>query len=175
MALQVSFRVVGIYCYFENLQLPTVTKDSTVKQVMDAIVAQNLNFGYTSIQMGGKPIVNSMSYLYSNQSEKPFNATDPTPGQRSLQMPMDASLVWQYYRSVTGTINGSVCEIKLLAQNQPSFADLPLDYNDPFFGTLPAGFEVQTYNLTWRLVRIQMSASKQAAYMAAHVDALRAL
>lgn len=174
MALQISFRVVGIYCYFENLQLTTVTKDSTVQQVMDAIQAQPLGFSYNSIQMGGKPIVTSMSYTYTNQSEKPFNASDPTPGPRTLSMPMDASQVWQYYRSVTGTINGAVCELKLFAQNQPSFADLPLDYNDPFFGTLPEGFVVQTYNLTWRLVSIQMSPTKQAAYMAAHVEALRA-
>lgn len=174
MALHVSFRVVGIYCYFEDLQLTTVSQKNTVKDVMDAIQAVKPDFGYTSIPMDGKLIVNEMSYRYTDKSKQPYNASDPTDGLRKLPMPMDASQVWQYYRSVTGKIDGTVCELKLFAQNQPSFADLPLDYNDSNFGSLPANFVVSTYNLTWRLVSIQMSPTKQAAYMAAHVDALRA-
>ena len=62
---------------------------------------------------------------------------------------------------------------KLLSQGQPSFAKLSLDYNDPFFGKLPANFKVSTYNLTWRLVQIQMSPANQAKFMLAKANALQ--
>ena len=175
MSLQVSFRVVGLYCYFENLQLPNVNAQSTVKDVMNEVKNVQPAFDYKSVLMDGKEIVDTMSYDFTSSSRTPYNASGTPPdGLRDLSNVIaGTSLVWQYYRSVTGSIDGSVCEIKLLSQGQPSFAKLSLDYNDPFFGKLPANFKVSTYNLTWRLVQIQMSPANQAKFMLAKANALQ--
>lgn len=175
MSLQVSFRVVGLYCYFENLQLPNVTAQSTVQEVMNAVQDVESDFSYKSVNMGGKEIVDTMSYDFTSSSKTPYNTSGrPADGPRDLSNQIgDTSLVWQYYRSVTGSIDGSVCEIKLLSQGQPSFATTPLDYNDSFFGSLPANFQISTYNLTWRLVQIQMSPEKQANFMLAKANSLQ--
>ncbi|MFC4632593.1 hypothetical protein ACFO3O_01665 [Dokdonia ponticola] len=175
MSLQVSFRVVGLYCYFENLQLSNVSPQSTVQEVMNAVQGAESAFSYKSVDMGGKEIVDTMSYDFTSNSRTPYNSSGtPAQGSRDLSNKMgDTSLVWQYYRSVTGSIDGSVCEIKLLSQGQPSFATTPLDYNDSFFGSLPANFQISTYNLTWRLVEIQMSPEKQAAFMLAKANAIK--
>ncbi|MEL6558996.1 MAG: hypothetical protein AAFQ94_12480 [Bacteroidota bacterium] len=174
MSLQVSFRVVGLYCYFQNLQLDNVTETSTVKQVLDAIKAKESAFDYAAVDLGGKEIVDTMSYSYSDSSLKPFNATNPSNGFRDLSNHIaSTSLIWQYYRSVTGSMNGSEpFEIKLLSRGQPSYAIQKLNFNDSFFGALPTGFEISTYNLTWRLVQIQMSPENQAKFMIAKANLL---
>jgi len=177
MSLQVSFRVVGLYCYFQNLIVPNVTAASTVKAVMDQIVLLQPSFGYQSIVLPGndKEIVDEMSYTFGPNSTQPFNASQPTPGARSMVGTIGpTSLVWQYYRSVTGSIDGTVCEIKLIDDGQESFATQPMNAYDPRFGAVPANFDISTYNLTWRLVQIQMSAENQARFMQAKADALKA-
>lgn len=177
MSLQVSFRVVGLYCYFQNLIVPNVTATSTVKSVMDQIVLLQPSFGYQSIVLpgNGKEIVDEMSYTFGPNSTRPFNASQPTEGARSLVGKIGpTSLVWQYYRSVTGSIDGTVCEIKLIDDGQESFATQAMNAYDPRFGAVPARFDISTYNLTWRLVQIQMSAANQARFMQAKVDALKA-
>lgn len=151
MSLQVSFRVVGIYCYFENLVLETVSPSSTVKEVMDAIAAVRPAFSY-----GGGDEVSTMSYTFGPESTQPYNTlTRPSNGYReeSELMGPGGGTVWQYYRSVTGAINGTNCEIKTISKGQPKFAATALnkDLN------VPSGFDIATYNLTWRLVRIQMT------------------
>lgn len=174
MALQVSFRVVGLYCYFQNMQLNGVTPTSTIQEVMNAITKANSAFQYTSINSSGKEIVNSMSYDFGPNSTVPFNASGtPKNGFRDLQISIgNTSLIWQSYRSVTGSINGSVCEIKLITKGQPSFATTALNYYDPFFGQVPEGFNISTYNLTWRMVQIQMSPENQAKYMMALANSM---
>ncbi|MEM8908029.1 MAG: hypothetical protein AAGD05_09310, partial [Bacteroidota bacterium] len=61
-----------------------------------------------------------------------------------------------------------------LSRGQPSFANQPLNFYDSFFGAIPDNFQIHTYNLTWRLVQIQMSPENQAKFMAAQATALRA-
>ena len=174
MSLQVSFRVVGVYCYFENIRPTGVTASSSVKEVMDAISAEKPDFKYTPITLpSGKELVDTMSYDFTDTSTTPYSSSGrPQNGFRDLSNDIGAtSLVWQYYRSVTGTIDGTVCEIKLFNQGQPSFATTALDNNYSRFGSIPPNFQVSTYNLTWRLVKIQMSPEKQAAFMLAKANA----
>ena len=57
MTTKVTFRVVGIYCYFPYLELPVEPTD-TVKKVMDAIVQAQPAFSYHGTSGG----VDNMSY-----------------------------------------------------------------------------------------------------------------
>lgn len=175
MSLQVSFRVVGLYCYFENLHLPSVHPTSTIQQVMDALKIAEPTFNYSAINMDGKEIVNNMSYNFGPNSKTPYNSSRrPDDGPRDLSNHIgDTSLVWQYYRSVTGIFNRTVCEIKCLSQGQPSFSTTALNYYDPFFGAIPPEFNISTYNLTWRLIQVRMSPEKQAKFMLAQAKALQ--
>jgi hypothetical protein len=168
MSLQVSFRVVGLYCYFENLQLPTVGPTSTVKQVMDAIVVAKPAFNYTA----NAQFVDTMTYDFTGASTTPYNSTKPVaPGMRALTDTLgNPSLIWQYYRSVTGSIDGTVCEIKLISSAQDSFTTRAINAYDSYFGGLPANFQISTYNLTWRLVKIQMTPARQQAFMQAKIN-----
>ena len=177
MTINVSFRVVGLYCFFENLEIPGLTEDSTVKEVMDAIAGMQTDFSYQSAMVNNKEIVDTISYTFSNDSQVPFNASTPiAQGFRDLENQIGKlGTVWQYYRSATGSIDGgSPFEVKLLSRGQPSFAALPLNYNDPSLGSsLPDGFEVGAWNLTWRLVQIQMSPERQAQFMQGKAESLR--
>jgi hypothetical protein len=164
MAILVSFRVVGIYCYIPFFPV-NAAPETTVKSVMDAIVDANLGFGY---QPNNGDSVQTLSYDYREASTRPFNTVAlPTSGPRSLteNISDDPALVWQYYRSVSGVIDGARCEIKLVSGGQPSFATQPLNANDVDFGTLPSKFEIINYNLTWRLVQLQLSPEKKALLM----------
>ncbi len=179
--LVVSFRVVGIYCYFENLALQGVTPNSTVKDVMLAIKAtpEGSFFNFESGAMpSGKEVVNKISYEFNDGSRTPYNTSArPANGYRDLENKLDAMpyLVWQYYRSVTGTIDNSVVEIKLISKGQPSFADQPLNYFDPYFGSIPASFVPSTYNLTWRLVQLQLSPEKVEKFQVAQQNIVKSL
>ena len=170
MSLQISFRVVGLYCYFKNLQLSTVGPTSTVKAVMDAVVAAKPAFNY---KPNGQ-FVDTMTYDFTSNSTTPYNSTPPVaPGMRALSDNLgNPSLIWQYYRSVTGSIDGTVCEIKLISGGQDSFAVRPMNAYDPYFGAVPANFQISTYNLTWRLVQIQMTPARQQAFMHAKIDTM---
>ena len=176
--LQVSFRVVGLYCYFENLQVPNVSAASTVKQVMDAITGIESAFSYKSVILpNGKEVVETMSYDFSSSSTVPYNSSpNPPIGPRDLSMVLsnNTSLIWQYYRSVTGSIDGTVCEIKLISDSQESFATRSLNAFDSRFGGIPANFQISTYNLTWRLVELQLSPEKAANFMLAKANAIKA-
>ncbi|MEL6863096.1 MAG: hypothetical protein AAFP19_01700 [Bacteroidota bacterium] len=178
MSLQVSFRVVGLYCYFENLQVPNVDPNSTVKEVMDQIVNMNLNFDYKTIEFGDnkKLLVDEMSYTFTDQSRVPYNSSTPSNGPRDLSNVIaGTSLVWQYYRSATGSFDGGApCEIKYITSGQPSFADTPMNAFDSRFGAIPPNFNISTYNLTWRIVQIQMAPELQARFMAAKAAAYAA-
>lgn len=171
MSLQVSFRVVGLYCYFENLQLPTVGPTSTVKAVMDQIVIAKPAFNYTA----NAQFVDTMTYDFTSGSKTPYNSTPPVaPGMRAMTDNLgNPSLIWQYYRSVTGSIGGTVCEIKLISNGQDSFTKRVMNDYDPYFGAVPANFQISTYNLTWRLVQIQMTPARQQAFMQAKIDAMQ--
>ena len=159
MSVTVSFRVVGLYCYFENLVLPNCTPSSTVQQIMDAIAAAQPAFSY-----GAGNEVTEMAYTFSDSSTQPYNTLSrPKNGYRSESESIGSvANVWQYYRSVTGSINGTVCEIKIISPGQPKFNETALNQNL----VVPAGFNISTYNLTWRLVRLQLTPEAQAKRLA---------
>jgi hypothetical protein len=167
MSLQISFRVVGIFCYFENLQLENLSPTSTVKEVMLAISQAKSDFSFKAGPTNsGKEIVDTLGYAFSDLSTTPYNTSRrPANGFRDMSVQLgNTSLVWQYYRSVTGTIDGATCEIKLITNGQPSFALLQLNDFDPFFGSIPSNFKIDTYNLTWRLVQIQLAPESVASF-----------
>lgn len=171
MSVQVSFRVVGLYCYFENLVLPSVSPGSTVKEIMDAVKAAQPAFDYKSGPTStGKEIVDTLSYTYGPGSTRPYNTAGvPADGFRSESNSLGGvSLVWQYYRSVTGTIDGAPYEIKIITPGQPSFATTPLNTNL----SVPSSFQLATYNLTWRLLRIELTPETQSRFLAAKTKAL---
>lgn len=174
--MTVSFRVVGIYAYFENLDLPSVNPNSTVKEVMDAIVKARPEFSYLTMTLpSGKELVNEMTYTFGPGSTKPYSSSQPSPGKRSIPMNIannGISHIWQYYRSVSGSINGEVAEVKLFNDGQPSFAERPIGANNSRFGVIPSGFNVSTYNLTWRLVAIEMQPPVQAMFLAAQAKSM---
>ena len=176
MSVQVSFRIVGLYCYAENVMLPDNDPGDTIESIMDALKTY-VPYGYVSGTLpNGKEIVDTLSFSYVGDQpplKVPYNAKNPTAGFRDLSNNIGpTSLVWQFYRSVTGKIDGEIVEIKLLQKGQPSFTDQVLNFNDPFFGSIPDSFEPSTYNLTWRLVQIQMSPESQAKFIAAKAKAL---
>ena len=182
MSLNVSFRVVGLYCFFENMLVDNVDENSTVKAVMDQIVAAKANdpdvFSYKPTTMGGSEIVDSLKYDFtSNVSQDPFNSTLPiAPGERELSNQIgNLGLVWQYYRSVTGSVGGGApFEVKLLSRGQPSFANQSMNFNDPTLGSsVPDGFVAGAYNLTWRLVQIQMTPQTQAKFSESKINLMR--
>ncbi len=161
MSVKVNFRVVGLYCSLPNITLHGVTSQSTIKEIMDAIKAHDPSFDYGHVvSNNNKIIVDHISYNFLNgQSDKPYNSSPVIEnGSRVLNNQLHNSPVsiWQYYRSITGTINGARCELKLFSVSQPSFSITKLDDNDNSLGTIPEGFVIESYNLTWRLVKIEM-------------------
>jgi hypothetical protein len=167
MTTKVTFRVVGIYCYFPYLDLP-VEPGHTVKEVMDAIVQAQPAFSY--FDPNGNVV--TMSYNYSEASTRPLNTVNPGPanGPRDEQEVVGSSqaLAWQYYRSVSGKFPGddTLYEIKIA---NPTFTQPPYNQTPLNAGIqVPSGFSIFNFNLTWRLLRLQLSpeaAAKRAQRM----------
>ncbi len=171
MTTKVTFRVVGIYCYFPYLDLPVEPTD-TVKKVMDAIVSVQPAFNYTDV----RGTVDTMSYTFSDGSTVPFNTYGgpdkrPDNGPRDEQEVLGSSqaLAWQYYRSISGKFPGddTLYEIKIANPTftQPPFSKTALNWGEQ----VPSGFSIFNYNLTWRLLKLQISAegaAKRAQRMA---------
>lgn len=164
MTTKVTFRVVGIYCYFPYLELPVEPTD-TVQQVMDAIKIKRPAFNYACKD----GTVDMMSYDFSTESTVPPNvygapAEKPKPGPRDEEELVGSSqaLAWQYYRSVSGTIGDdkSLYEIKIVndTSSQPKFSETALNWGEQ----VPSGFSIVRYNLTWRLLKLQLSAEGAA-------------
>ena len=164
MTTKVTFRVVGIYCYFPYLDLPVEPTD-TVQQVMDAIKIVRPAFDYTPI----RGTVDSMSYTFSDESTVPFNTYGgpdkrPENGSRIEKELLGSSetLAWQYYRSISGNFPGddTLYEIKIANPTftQPPFSETALNWGEQ----VPSGFSIFNYNLTWRLLKLQISAEGAA-------------
>ena len=162
MTTKVTFRVVGIYCYFPYLDLP-VEPGHTVKEVMDAIVQAQPAFKYTD--KGGT--VDMMSYNYTVGSTRPFNTygNGPKNGPRDEEELVGSSqaLAWQYYRSISGRFPGddTLYEIKIANPTftQPKYSQTALN-----FGTqVPSNFAIFNYNLTWRLLKLQLTPEASVA------------
>ena len=172
MALTVNFRVVGVFCYLPNLSFPQLSPQSTVKEVMDAIAAQNSDFKYDA---GGTPLkVDRIQYTFGPTSIKPpnsrlFHPGDPRQnGTRDIETNLgNTALVLQYYRSVSGLVDGVPVELVLPTVGQPSFEITAL--NAGF--TPPPSFQPVAYNLTWRLVQIQISDETRTKFLSAKLDA----
>ena len=65
MALTVSLRVVGVFCYLKDVSLPQLSPQSTVQEVMDAIAAKIPAFTYESGEVAGhKLLVDRIQYTY---------------------------------------------------------------------------------------------------------------
>ena len=165
MTTRVTFRVVGIYCYFPDLDLPVEPTD-TVQKVMDAIKIVRPAFNYA--YKGGT--VDMMSYDFSDASTIPPNvygapANRPKSGPRDEEELVGSSqaLAWQYYRSVSGTFGDdkSLYEIKIVndTPTQPKFSETALNFGQQ---KGPANFTIVRYNLTWRLLKLQLSAEGAA-------------
>ncbi|NET00840.1 MAG: hypothetical protein F6K61_09755 [Sphaerospermopsis sp. SIO1G1] len=154
MTIPVTFRVVGIYCYFQTLQVP-VEPTATVKEVMEAIQNMGLRFSFETNSTGS--FVNKLSYDYQSNGNHPSKRPSNTSrqnldGSHSIEESGNGnvSTVWQYYRSTTVKIGGSPFEIKTITPGQPSFATTSLNKDV----NIPSGSSIQAYNLTWRLVSI---------------------
>ena len=184
MAIKVNFRVVGVYCFFKDLQLEDVNPDSTVAQVMEAIKAVRPSFNYISATLdrdgdgdpsNDKEIMYKMLYKFNKEtgSVQPPNTFElPEDGFRDLDATFAAAggdSNWQYYRSVTGTLDGKRYTIQQISPGQPSHAKQPLNADLQ----VPEGFAIETYNLTWRLLRIQMKAENRLRFMEAYVKAMK--
>ena len=164
MTTKVTFRVVGIYCYFPYLDLPVEPTD-TVQQVMDAIKKVQPAFNYTDV----RGTVDTMSYTFSDGSTVPFNTYGgpdkrPDNGPRDEQEVLGSSqaLAWQYYRSISGKFPGdnTLYEIKIANPTftQPKYSQTALNWGEQ----VPSGFSIFNYNLTWRLLKLQISAEGSA-------------
>lgn len=164
--LKITFRVVGLYCYLPVMRFDDLSPTSTIKQVMDKIVSVNPDFRYES---GAD--VNTIAYDYTRSSNVPPNVlTPPAIGNRSLSESLgNTALVWQYYRSVTVPISGQNYEIKLITPGQPAFSTTPLNTNL----ILPPGSSDDIcFNLTWRLIQIQLTPQALQARLARRQEAL---
>lgn len=179
MPVTVSFRIVGLYCYAENVELPDNSPSDTVETIMEALKSKFTYEYFPGETPGGKEIVDTFEFTYPDPLppplKEPYNSKNPSPGHRSLSnVPAieKTALIWQFYRSVTGTIDGKTVEIKLLQKGQPSFTEQLLNFNDPYFGEIPPSFDPHTYNLTWRIVQIELTPESQAKFIAVKAQAL---
>jgi len=170
MPLTVNFRVVGVYCLLENLSFPHLSPQSTVQEVMLAIEDQNQDFKFHPRK--GSSLVDYIEYTFGSSSTIPPNSNDAGPGKRHLENFIEpgapTARVLQYYRSVKGLIDGVEVDLVVPTQGQPSFATTALNagFNPP------PSFQPLAYNLTWRLVQIQMKEEARTKFFTAKLDSL---
>jgi hypothetical protein len=166
MALNVNFRVVGVFCYLPNLSFPTLSPQSTVKQVMDEIKTTNPDFTYDAGHT--KPVVDRIQYRFGNNSIIPPNSLRSSPGTRDIETNIGpTSMVLQFYRSVTGKIDGVPVELFITPKGQPSYATTALNADL----VTPPSFQPEAFNLTWRLVQIQLDDESRTGFLTAKMEA----
>jgi len=177
-SFRVSFRVVGTYCYYESVDLGELyglSPASTMKEIMDKLVEHTGNqFSYSYGPADGGNVVVYMAYNFEGNSKVPYNTQysgghgRPGNGLRSVKQNIQdegTSYVWQYYRSVTGVLNGGgPYEIKNVSFDKQTPFD-QRSFEDQL--GLPPGFEVGAYNLTWRLVAVTLSSERADAFRVA--------
>jgi len=149
----VTFRAVGIYCYFPNLQVP-VTPDKTVKEVQDVIAMMKPELSIIEAPDGTNLI--GFGYDYTSGSVTPPNSNMASNGRRELNehiVIQGVSTVWQYYRSAVYELEGQQIEVRAVTPGQPPYYETRLNEGIP---TIPGG-EIKSYNLTWRLVSIELT------------------
>jgi hypothetical protein len=118
--------------------------------------------------------VDRIQYTFGPTSIKPpnsrlFHPGDPRQnGTRDIETNLgNTALVLQYYRSVSGLVDGVPVELVLPTVGQPSFEITAL--NAGF--SPPPSFQPVAYNLTWRLVQIQISDETRTKFLSAKLDA----
>ncbi|MEL6477451.1 MAG: hypothetical protein AAFR17_08995 [Pseudomonadota bacterium] len=160
-----TFRAVGLYCYFEDLEIdgdPT----QTVKEVMDKVKALQPAFDY--VQAPGKAIIQSMSYDFSDSSNGPPNAMPKDKIGRGMRNEAsqlgDIARIWQYYREVVVEKDGEEYPIRIRSKGQPPFSMQPLNKDEK----VPPGFAIKRYNLVWRLVRLELTPEAEQALKIAY-------
>ena len=168
MAITVNFRVVGIYCYFPNMELD-LDPDAKIKDVHDAIVEMDPkpHNGIFEIMYDGLNLT-GFKYKYTNESILPPDATDyraegDDDNIRTLSETGDReeTRVWQYYVSAIMEKAGSdriiIARDPKQRDPQPSYATTPLNKGLPTQVLEECGFQVSAYNLTWRLLTINLN------------------
>ena len=183
MAITVNFRVVGIYCYFPNMELD-LDPDAKIKDVHDAIVEMdpkphNGIFEILYENDANSEDLTGFKYEYTNESEKPDDATPSiiqsdedrirtlsetvtyAPGDDPENADPREMRVWQYYVSAIMENAGSdriiIARDPVLKGKQPSHVNTPLNKGLPTQVLQECGFHVTAYNLTWRLLTINLN------------------
>jgi len=183
-SFKVSFRVVGTYCYYQAIDLGELyglTPANTVRDILDKFVEYtNGQFSYSYGPIDNGHIVTNMAYDFEKNSKVPYNTqytnTGNTPdfGQRAVNQQINQtvidgaggpfSTIWQYKRTVTGVVGEVSCEIEINSADKQT----PFDqrtFEDQL--ELPEGFSIESFNLTWRMMAVNLNAEKEAQFKAA--------
>ncbi|MEM6409421.1 MAG: hypothetical protein AAF700_13530 [Pseudomonadota bacterium] len=165
MTVTSTLRIVGLYGLLSNKKLEGVEPSSTVEVFMDEFEKQNDEFYYKSAD----GLVDTIAYTYKEgQSENPPNAMNATSGFREESTVIGGAkdVIWQYYRSVKATYDGTVYEFKIPTKGQPPFSTQPFDgMPDGSAFVLPAGFENPVYILTWRLITVEVVGTSRKRFI----------
>lgn len=188
MAITVNFRVVGIYCYFPNMQL-NLQPSAYIKDVHKEIVEMspkphNGIFEILYENDANSEDLTGFKYEYTNDSIEPIDATDyraegdddnirtlkETATYAPEEDPETAKpremRVWQYYVSAImekaesnreGSNRIIIARDPVLKGRQPSHVNTALNKGLPTQVLQECGFHVTAYNLTWRLVTINLN------------------
>ena len=170
--ITVNFRVVGIYCYFPNMKLD-LEPSATIKDVHEKIVGMNPKphngiFEILYENDANSEDLTGFKYEYTNDSIEPIDATDyraegDDDNIRTLKETGDGeeTRVWQYYVSAIMEKAGSdriiIARDPVLKGKQPSHVNTALNKGLPTQVLQECGFHVTAYNLTWRLVTINLN------------------
>ena len=176
MTITVNFRVVGIYCYFPNMKLD-LEPSATIKDVHEKIVGMNPkpHNGIFEIMYDGLDLT-GFKYKYTNESILPPDATESRAegdddNIRTLKETATYALgddpdkpremrVWQYYVSAImkkGSNRIIIARDPEQRDPQPSYATTRLNAGLPTQVLEECGFHVTAYNLTWRLLTINLN------------------
>ncbi|MEO0582132.1 MAG: hypothetical protein AAF135_07920 [Bacteroidota bacterium] len=167
-SLRLTFRVVGVYCYYKDLTLDFAQplNQVTVKDIMDAIVNKDggkFNFTYDFAEVSSKKLVKKICYEFVDRaSEVPPNSKFSSPGTRCItntelekleydEIGEATAAKWQFYRF---KVNSDGSRVRLRTKGQPSFATTIFDA-DPATEAKLAADQV-SYELIWRSVQIKV-------------------
>ncbi|MCG8464653.1 MAG: hypothetical protein MI750_07360 [Xanthomonadales bacterium] len=166
MAIHLSIGVVDDFCFFDSMNLEHVEAHDTIETVMRAVHRSRPNFCFSAVELpNGKKIVSDIQldipdYTAYAEDNRFLNHLNRYP---QVHSDGDTAKVWQYYRSVT--ISGGHHKFEIRTITPP--------YSDNSFATtalnqdvlIPENYQVITYNLIWRLVKLDLSAQADDRYM----------
>ncbi|HAA16275.1 MAG TPA: hypothetical protein DCE41_33065 [Cytophagales bacterium] len=200
MAINLQFQVVGPYLFRKSIQMPpSITPDSTVKEVLDVLsdkpnggqnpLIPNFNYwaGHGTVNPQNNKVV-ALMYEFTSESTIPPNAKLQGDGFRLFSnlidipasftdIPSNTSVIWQFYRSVTGRFvnqpEGTELTVRLKIFGQPQFDITPLNKVTRGSNVLEdENFIVDTYNLIFRQVRVDLNNRIAQEYKEAYDYAL---